>query len=211
MWEGDRAREREADELAGELLLAKRDAMRALVDWLDSRGEAVYPDANGTLRVTWGNVRGYSPRDGVRYTPFTSLEGLAAKQTGVEPFDAPARELERVAARDHGRFRLDAIDSVPVNFLSTVDTTGGNSGSPTLDGEGRLVGLLFDGTWDSINADWHYDERTTRAIHVDIRYALWVMERVDGAHWVLRELGIEPAPEAAPATARFAGTIQERP
>lgn len=199
MWAGDRARELEAERLEGELLLARRDAMRALTEFLAARGEPVYPDANGSLRVTYGAVRGYSPRDGVYYLPFTSLEGIAAKHSGEEPFDAPARELERIAARDHGAFRLESIGSVPVNFLSTVDTTGGNSGSPTLDGDGRLVGLLFDGTWDSINSDWDFDERTTRSIHADIRYALWVMDRVDGAHALLRELGVgvEPSPAGA--------------
>ena len=82
------------------------------------------------------------------------------------------------------------IDSVPVNFLSTVDTTGGNSGSPVLNGKAELVGLLFDGTYDGINADWDYNEKRTRSIQVDIRYMLWVMAKVDGAQRVLKELGL---------------------
>jgi len=126
----------------------------------------------------------------VRFNPFTRLEGIREKYTGEDPFDAPASELELIEAGDYGKYRLDSIDSVPVNFLSTVDTTGGNSGSPTLNGRGELVGLLFDGTYDSINADWDFNETTTRSIHVDIRYALWVMEKVDGAQRVLKELGL---------------------
>jgi len=164
--------------------------MEALVAFLGSGGHAVYPDANGSLRVTYGRVRGYEPRDGIRYLPFTQLEGIVEKHTGEEPFDSPEIQLERIAARDHGSYSLESLDSVPVNFLSTMDTTGGNSGSPTLNGRGELVGLLFDGTYDSINADWDFDERTTRSIHVDIRYILWVMEKIDGANRVLEELGL---------------------
>jgi hypothetical protein len=126
------------------------------------------------------------------YRPFTTLEGIREKLTGREPFESPEIQLRRIDARDHGAWRLDTLDSVPVNFLSDVDTTGGNSGSPTLDGRGELVGLLFDGTYDSINADWEFDPRTSRAIHVDVRYMLWVMEKVDEARSVLAELGLAP-------------------
>ena len=156
--------------------------MNLLIDYLGSQGRPVYPDANSSLRVTYGTVKGYSPRDGMRYEPFTGLDGIAEKYTGEEPFDSPARLLELIAS---------GTQSVPVNFLSTVDTTGGNSGSPTLNGKGELVGLLFDGTYDSINADWDFNERTTRSIHVDVRYMLWVMQHVDRAERVLKELGID--------------------
>jgi len=189
LYDGDRAREREAEALAGEFQLERSRHMETLIAFLGSEGRRVYPDANGTLRVTYGQVAGYEPRDGVRYLPFTRLEGIAAKQTGTQPFAAPAILLQRIEARDHGPYRLDSLDSVPVDFLSTVDTTGGNSGSPTLNGRGELVGLLFDGTYDGINADWDFEERTTRAIHVDIRYVLWVMDKVDNARRVLEELG----------------------
>ncbi len=82
---------------------------------------------------------------------------------------------------------------MPVNFLTNVDTTGGNSGSPTLDGKGQLVGLLFDGNWESMISDWDFLTDVTRSIHVDVRYMLWVMDRVDGADNLLREMGIEPS------------------
>ena len=110
-----------------------------------SRGEVVYPDANSTLRVTFGTVRGYRPRDGVLYTPFTIVEGIAEKHTGEVPFDAPEAELEAIRERRHGRWADEALGTVPVNFLTDVDTTGGNSGSATLGAHGELIGLIFDG------------------------------------------------------------------
>ena len=131
---------------------------------------------------------GGSPKDGIIYEPFTRLEGIAEKDTGRDPFNAPSRQLELIAAGDHGDYRLDDIGSVPVNFLSDLDSTGGNSGSPTLDAEGNLVGLLFDGTIESVNSDWDFDPRTTRTIHVDTRYMLWVMEKVDDAGHIVDEM-----------------------
>ena len=188
LYDGDRRREAEDEARAGDFQLARSRYMDTVLAYLAGLGKTAYPDANSSLRVTYGNVRGYSPRDGMFYTPFTRLEGIVEKYTGEEPFDAPAPELEKIAARDHGPYALPAVDSVPVNFLSTVDTTGGNSGSPTLNGRGELVGLLFDGTYDSINSDWDFDETKTRSIHVDIRYILWVMDKVDHARRVLAEL-----------------------
>ena len=190
IYDSDREREAHDEAIAGDLQLARSRYMDTLKAFLGSRGRSVYADANGSLRVTYGKVRGYSPRDGLVYTPFTRLEGIVEKFTGEEPFDSPPQQLERIEAADYGSYKLERVDSVPVNFLSTVDTTGGNSGSPTLNGRGELVGLLFDGTYDSINADWDFNEKTTRSIHVDIRYVLWVMEKVDGASRVMDELGL---------------------
>ena len=124
------------------------------------------------------------------YTPFTKIEGILEKHTGEDPFDSPQSQLDLIEAGDYGKLALKSVGSVAVNFLSDVDTTGGNSGSPTLNGRGELVGLLFDGTYDSINADWDFNASTTRSIHVDIRYALWVMDKIDMAHNVLEELGL---------------------
>jgi hypothetical protein len=167
--------------------------MEALLAFQTAQGVEIYPDANGTLRVTFGNVVGYVPRDAVVYLPFTTAEGMAAKATGEEPFDASKPLLSAVAAADYGPYGLDEIGSLPVNFLSTVDTTGGNSGSATLDGEGRFVGLLFDGNWESMISDWDFLPDVTRSIHVDVRYTLWVMDRIDHAWHLLREMGVEPA------------------
>jgi hypothetical protein len=147
-------------------------------------GGRLYPDANSTLRVTFGNVRGYEPRDAVKYEPKTTLTGIIDKHTGEGEFDAPDALLE--AAR-----KLPSTDAVTVNFLSTVDTTGGNSGSPTLNAKGELVGLLFDGTFESLGSDYLVDPVITRSIHVDATYMLWVMS-VDRATNLLRELVLSP-------------------
>jgi hypothetical protein len=162
--------------------------MDAIIAWSEDQGRAVYPDANSSLRVTYGTVRGGSPRDGLVYEPFTRLAGILEKDTGEAPFDSPKRQLEAIAAGDFGRYALDDIGSVPVNFLSDLDSTGGNSGSPTMDARGNLVGLLFDGTIESVNSDWDFDPRTTRTIHVDTRYMLWVMEFVDDAKHLIDEM-----------------------
>ena len=191
LYDFDRKREAEREAEAGEFQAARSRYMETMLAFLGSRGESVYPDANSSLRVTYGNVRGYQPRDGMLYTPFTKIEGIREKHTGEDPFDSPQSQLDLIEAGDYGKLALDSIGSVPVNFLSDVDTTGGNSGSPTLNGRGELVGLLFDGTYDSINADWDFNTEKTRSIHVDIRYALWVMDKIDKAHNVLKEIGID--------------------
>ncbi len=162
--------------------------MDGVIAYSESKGQAVYPDANSTLRVTYGSVYGGSPKDGLIYEPFTRLEGITEKDTGREPFNAPASQLELIAAKDYGRYGLASIGSVPVNFLTDLDSTGGNSGSATLDADGNLVGLLFDGTIESVNSDWDFDPRTTRSIHVDSRYMLWIMEKIDEAGHLVDEM-----------------------
>jgi hypothetical protein len=189
--------ENEEKELQGRLDEVRPRYMAAMIAWLDSQGKPIYPDANSTLRVTYGTVRGYSPRDAVAYTPFTTLDGILQKDTGQDPFDSPRPLLEAIEEKDYGRYVDAALDSVPVNFLSTLDSTGGNSGSPTLNGDGELVGLLFDGNYESINADWDFNGKITRSIHVDARYMLWVMDKIDGAHRLLEEMGISPAGAAS--------------
>ena len=164
--------------------------MQAIIDWQKSKGSLAYPDANSTLRVTYGNVLGGSPKDGLIYEPFTRLEGILEKDTGENPFNAPAKLLSLIEEKQYGPYKLDSINSVPVNFLTDLDSTGGNSGSATLNANAELVGLLFDGTFESVNSDWDFDPRTTRTIHVDARYMLWVMEYVDGATNLIDEMTI---------------------
>jgi Peptidase S46 len=161
---------------------------------LAKSGGLVAPDANSTLRVTFGTVKGKPAADGTEWTAFTSLKGIEQKATGEGEFNAPARELEAIKALREGKatpYVLPAIGDVPVDLLSTVDTTGGNSGSPTLNGKGEFVGLLFDGTYDTIASDFLFDTVNTRSIHADVRYMLWTMEEVDGASHLIREMGIE--------------------
>jgi len=156
-------------------------------------GGNLYPDANSTLRITFGKIQGYSVKDATWLTPQTTVRGLLQKNTGHDPFDAPKAVLD--AAADPLRTRPyedPQLHAVPVDFLSTCDTTGGNSGSPTLNPKGELCGLLFDGNYESIDADFLFTPDITRSIHVDTVYMLWIMDAVDGAHNVMREMGIEP-------------------
>ncbi|MGS0825043.1 S46 family peptidase [Shewanella sp. 0m-8] len=183
-------RENDKKQLAGELMKVRPMYMDAIIAYNLEQGKPVYADANSSLRVTVGHVKGYSPEDGLKAVPFTRLEGILAKDTGVEPFNAPAKQLELIANKQYGDYYVKSLDSVPVNFLSTLDTTGGNSGSPTLNGRAELVGLLFDGVYESIIGDWGYDPQTNRSIQVDSRYMLWVMKYLDNADNLLEEMEI---------------------
>jgi len=191
MFDSDIAREEHRKGVAGRAQTLRPKYMEAIIAFQKANGALTYPDANSTLRVTYGTVKSVEVRDGLSYQPFTTLRGIAAKYTGAEPFDSPQRQLDKIKANAFGDFGTKELNSVPVNFLSTLDTTGGNSGSPTLNARGELVGLLFDGTYESINSDWDFDATTTRSIHVDVRYMLWVMQEVDGAENLLREMGVK--------------------
>lgn len=156
-------------------------------------GGTLYPDANSTLRLTVGRVEGYSPRDATTYAPQTTLRGVVEKETGKDPFQNPKALLAAAADPAKTKPYFDPeLGDVPVNFLSTCDTTGGNSGSPTLNAKGELVGLLFDGNYESIDSDFLFNPAVTRSIHVDAQYMLWVMDAVDGAHELMKELGATP-------------------
>lgn len=161
------------------------------------------PDANGTLRVSYGTVRGYQPSpDAQAYTPFTTVSQMVAKATGEEPFAAPAGLLAAAQGGQFGPYADPALGELPVDFLADLDITGGNSGSATLNARGELIGLAFDGNYESIASDWLFQPKVTRSIHVDIRYVLWIMDAVDGADHLLTEMGVTPSLDgpAAPAT-----------
>src|SRR3546814_76952 len=175
---------------SGRIQALRPQFMQAMIDFNASQGKPVYPDANSSLRITFGTVRGYSPRDAVQMQPFTTLAGIVAKTTGEDPFITPQPMLDAIASGEGAQYRMAALGDVPVNFLSDVDTTGGNSGSPTLDAKGELVGLLFDGNYESLSADWIFNPDLTRSIHVDARYMRWVMDEVDHAERLLEEMGL---------------------
>lgn len=162
-------------------MLRLRPLWRAAV--LAQAGNPVAPDANSTLRVSFAHVAGYKPRDGVLYEPFTTLAGVLEKNTGVEPFAVPAPILEAARGRN-------TLTDVPVNFLADADTTGGNSGSPVVNGSGELVGLNFDRVWENVANDFGYNPEVCRNVNVDIRYLLWILENVSHADGLLRELGV---------------------
>ncbi|AKT36203.1 S46 family peptidase [Chondromyces crocatus] len=158
------------------------------------QGSALAPDANSTLRITYGTVRGYKAKeDGPTFEPFTGVSGILKKDTGKEPFESPKALLEAVKAKKFGPYVHPALGEVPVDFLSDLDITGGNSGSATLNARGELVGLAFDGNYEAMASDWLFMPSITRTIHVDLRYMLWVMDAVGGADDVLRELGVKPS------------------
>jgi len=179
--------EQREKEFAGAMSRIRPMYMEAL---RTSTGGRLYPDANGTLRITFGKVVGYAPRDAVWYTPQTTVGGILQKNTGSGEFDAPKNELDAIRANKTAGYVDPQLGEVPVNFLSDVDTTGGNSGSPTLNAKGELCGLLFDGTYESLGSDFVVDPNITRSIHVDAVYMLWMMDAVDGAHNLLREMGL---------------------
>jgi hypothetical protein len=181
------------DAYAGKMVLLKPRYIKAL---REHAGREIAPDANGTLRLTYGTVRGYSPSPGAPvYRPFTDLAGVVAKATGQDPFDAPKSLLDAAAAHKVGPYVDAHLHDVPVDFLSDLHITGGNSGSATLNAKGELVGLAFDGNYEAMASDWVFMPSLTRSIHVDIRYVMWVMDAVGGADDLLMELGRTPAIE----------------
>lgn len=164
--------------------------MRAVIA---NAGKPVAMDANGTLRVSFAQVEGYKPRDGVRMEPRTTLAGVVEKHTGEEPFDAPDELLAAAPSAARSRWADPALKDVPVNFLADADTTGGNSGSPVVNGRGELVGVNFDRVWENVANDFGYNPEVARNISVDVRYLLWMLETLNGeaARPLLKELGVD--------------------
>jgi len=190
-YENDQKLEQEAEDLAGKLAQIRPQFMKAMIAYKKSKGEPVYADANSSLRITYGNVKGYSPQDGLTATPFTTLEGMLAKYVaGDHEFDLFENIRTAIAKKDFGNYKRESLNSVPVNYLSTLDITGGNSGSPTLNGNGEFVGLVFDGVYESIIGDWDYDPKFKRAIHTSVPFMLWTMEHIDGAGNIVDEMTI---------------------
>ncbi len=152
--------------------------------------EFMYPDANSSLRLTYGTVKGYSPRDAVFYLPQTTLKGVMEKETGKNPFIVPDKLKELYHNRDFGIYFDPDLKDIPVDFLTTHDTTGGNSGSPVLNGRGELVGLLFDGNIESVASDYFFYPPITRSISVDSRYVLFITDKFSGAERLMNEMKI---------------------
>lgn len=160
--------------------------MTALMEVLPE--ERYFPDANSTLRVTYGQVRGYSPRDAVYYNPVSYLDGVIEKYVpGDYEFDVPQKLRDLYEAKDYGQY-ADANGKVPVCFLGTNHTTGGNSGSPAIDAEGNLTGLNFDRVWEGTMSDMNYDPEICRNIMVDIRYVLFIVDKYAGAKHLIDEM-----------------------
>ena len=149
-------------------------------------------DANFTIRLTYGRVLPYDPADGIRYNYYTTLKGVMEKENPDNPteFTVPAKLKELYAAKDFGRY-ANAAGELPTCFLADCDITGGNSGSPVLNGKGSLIGLAFDGNWEAMSGDVAFEPELQRTIAVDVRYVLFVIDKFAGAGWLLDELQFE--------------------
>lgn len=170
---------------------ANRLEPKLIAAYAEFRGEELYPDANSTMRVNMGIVDGYRVNDTTHHDCFTYVKGVLEKETGEYPFRVPAELRAAAKKAPVSRYAHSPLADVPVNFLTTNDATGGNSGSPVIDGKGRLVGVLFDGNYEGITADYMFNEDASRAINVDIRYVLWVIDEVYHLDALLSELTLE--------------------
>ena len=186
LWPTVKASEKRDDQRVGEAILLMPRYAEAMQRALDG---FVAPDANSTLRITYGTIKPFEP--GKR--PFTTVDEIPGKNSGKEPFDAPAAELQAIQEKRFGAYADPALGSVPVDFIADLDITGGNSGSAALDAQGQLIGLAFDGNIEGVASDVVFNHATTRAIMVDTRYMTWVMDALDGADHLLNELGIAPS------------------
>ena len=174
-----------------EITLLYRSYMKGQMEYNEATngGKIFYPDANSTLRVTYGKVKGYKPADAIYYTPVSSLDGVIEKDNPeIYDYNIPQKLRDLHAAKDYGQWESDG--SVPVAFIATNHTSGGNSGSPVLDAEGNLIGVNFDSVWEGTMSDVLYDPEICRNISLDIRFALFVIDKLAGATHLLNEMEI---------------------
>jgi hypothetical protein len=176
------------DELNLKNIATQRTYMKAILE-LSPKSARIFPDANSTLRVTYGKVKGYKPNDAVVYEPFTYLDGVIEKYVpGDYEFDVPKKLIDLYNAKDYGSYSVNG--KIPVAFIATNHTTGGNSGSPALDANGNLIGLNFDRVWEGTMSDIYYSPEICRNIMVDIRYVLFIIDKFAGAENLIKELKI---------------------
>jgi hypothetical protein len=171
-----------------QLAAARQLYTEGLLEW--KKGEPSYPDANFTMRLTYGTVKGYSPKDAVIYRYYTTLDGVMEKEDPDNwEFVVPAKLKELWKNEDFGRYAMED-GKMPVAFLSNNDITGGNSGSPIMNSKGQLIGLAFDGNWESMSSDVMFEPDLQRCINVDIRYVLFIVDKFGGAKWLIDEMDI---------------------
>lgn len=156
-----------------------------------NKGKKMYPDANFTMRVSYGNVKSYTPRDGVKYSHVCTLKGVLEKyKPGDYEFDLPANLIEAAKKKDFGQYADPAYNDIVVSYITTNDITGGNSGSPVINAKGELIGLAFDGNYEALSHKITFDKDLNRTINVDVRYVLWVIEKLGGATNIINELDL---------------------
>ncbi len=173
------------DEINLKITALQRTYMKAQLEL--NKGSRIFPDANSTLRVTYGKVKGYSPKDATIYTPVTYLDGAMEKYIpGDYEFDMPAKLIDLYKKKDYGQYSENG--KMPVCFIATNHTTGGNSGSPAIDANGNLIGLNFDRVWEGTMSDIYYDPSICRNVMVDIRYVLFIIDKFAGAKNLIEEL-----------------------
>lgn len=162
-----------------------------------NKGELMYPDANSTMRISYGQVQSYSPKDAITYNTSTDIDGMVAKYVpGDDEFDLPKALLDAYAKRNFGQY--GANGTLSVGFISNNDITGGNSGSPVINGSGELIGLAFDGNWEAMSGDIAFDKNFKRTISVDVRFVLWCIDVLGGAKNIINELDIRGAKQPVP-------------
>ena len=175
------------DELNLKNIATQRTYMKAILELFPN--DRIFPDANSTLRVTYGKVKGYKPNDAITYEPFTYLDGVMEKYVpGDYEFDVPKKLIDLYNSKDYGDYASKG--KIPVAFIATNHTTGGNSGSPALDAKGNLIGLNFDRVWEGTMSDIYYSPEICRNIMVDIRYVLFIIDKFAGADNLIKELKI---------------------
>jgi len=180
-----------------DLQLAYRDYMRGQMEFaaaVEGKAglDAFYPDANLTLRVAYGHIKGYSPADGVYYTPSSTIKGIMEKDNPeIFDYNIPQRLRDIYAEKDYGQW-ADASGEVPVCFIATNHTTGGNSGSPVINADGDLIGLNFDRVWEGTMSDIVFDPEICRNISLDVRYVLFIIDKVADADHLLEEMTFVP-------------------
>lgn len=156
-----------------------------------NKGKKMYPDANFTMRVSFGNVKSYSPKDAVKYSHICTLSGVLEKyKAGDYEFDAPIKLIELAKAKDYGQYADATAKDIVVSFISSNDITGGNSGSPVMNAKGELIGLAFDGNYEALSHKIKFDKDLNRTINLDVRYLLWVVEKLGGATNIISELDL---------------------
>jgi len=163
--------------------------MKGIMEMNPAAVNKMYPDANFSMRVSYGNVKGYQPRDGVKYDFVTTSKGVLEKYIpGDYEYDLPSKQIELFRKKDFGQYIDKSRNDLVIGFITSNDITGGNSGSPVIDANGNLLGLAFDGNYEALSHKIAFDKNLNRTINVDIRYVLWCIDKLGGAKNIIDEL-----------------------